>query len=113
MLAEAGFAVLLPDKRGSGRSEGDWRDTSFNALAADARAAVDVLKRQPGIDPDRIGLLGISQGGWIGPLAAHGHSDVAFVINVSGAALTPREQTTTKSARKCSPAAYRSGWCRS
>lgn len=35
-LAERGFAVLLPDKRGSGESGGDWRTASFADLADDA-----------------------------------------------------------------------------
>lgn len=33
-LASRGVAVLLPDKRGSGKSGGDWRTATFDMLAA-------------------------------------------------------------------------------
>lgn len=92
-LAERGIAVLLPDKRGSGRSEGDWRTASFDALAADALAGLDRLAGQPGVDPANVGLVGMSQGGWIAPLAATQSPRVAFVASLAAAAVSPREQT--------------------
>jgi len=67
VLAGAGFASLAWDKPGSG---GDWRDQSLQDRAAEALAAVDCLAGQDGVDPGRIALLGASQGGWVGPLAA-------------------------------------------
>lgn len=93
-LAEGGIAVLLPDKRGSGLSRGDWRDAGFDALAQDALAAHAQLRAQPGVDPGRVGLVGLSQGGWIAPLAATRSPQVAFAVSLVGAAVTPREQTT-------------------
>nr|NIP17576.1 hypothetical protein [Xanthomonadales bacterium]NIX12366.1 hypothetical protein [Xanthomonadales bacterium] len=42
-LVESGIAVLLPDKRGSEASGGDWRTSSFEDLATDTVAAVDFL----------------------------------------------------------------------
>jgi pimeloyl-ACP methyl ester carboxylesterase len=91
-LARNGVVVLFPDKRGSGASAGDWRTADFGDLAADALAGVDLLRGHPAIDPERIGLVGLSQGGWIAPLAAGMDRDVAYVINVSGAAVNPAEQ---------------------
>ncbi len=38
----------------------------------------------PEIDPQRIGLIGNSQGGWIGPLAATETDDIAFMLMWSG-----------------------------
>ncbi|HEX9764667.1 MAG TPA: alpha/beta fold hydrolase, partial [Candidatus Acidoferrales bacterium] len=64
-LAERGFAVLLPDKRGSGRSGGDWRTADFEALADDAIAGVKRLQQEETVDPRRVGVLGLSQGGHI------------------------------------------------
>jgi uncharacterized protein len=69
-LARAGIAALIYDKRGSGASSGDWRTASFEDLARDALAGVDLLGKRADIDPARIGIHGHSQGGAIGPLAA-------------------------------------------
>ena len=94
-LAQREIAVLLPDKRGSGKSGGDWRGADFNDLAGDSLAAVRLLKARDEIDASSVGLLGSSQGGaWIAPLAADISADVAFAINVSGSAVTPDVQVT-------------------
>lgn len=44
------------------------------------------------IDPNRIGLLGISQAGWINPLAASLSDEIAFYINISGPAVSVGEE---------------------
>ena len=90
-LASHGIAVLLPDKRGCHKSEGNWRKADFHDLATDSVAGVKALQHQKGVDPKRVGLVGISQGGWIAPIAAQ-IEPVAFVISVSGATVTPLEQ---------------------
>ena len=69
-LARAGIAALIYDKRGSGESGGDWRTSSYEELARDALAAVDLLDARSDIDARRVGIHGHSQGGVIGPLAA-------------------------------------------
>jgi hypothetical protein len=91
-FARSGIAALIYDKRGSGESGGDWRGGDFDDLAADAQAAVALLTRRAEIDPAQIGLWGISEGGWVAPLAATRSSDVAFVILVSAAATGPIPQ---------------------
>lgn len=88
-----GVALLAYDKRGVGGSAGDWRKSSFNDLAGDALAALAFLKSRSEIDPQQIGAFGVSQGGWIGPLVASRSKDIAFVISVSGAGVTPAEET--------------------
>jgi dipeptidyl aminopeptidase/acylaminoacyl peptidase len=90
-LASHSIAVLLPDKRGCHESEGDWRSSDFHDLAEDAIAGVNSLRAQDNVDPKSVGLIGISQGGWIAPIAAQ-MGDVAFVVSLSGATVTPREQ---------------------
>ena len=76
-LPPLGIAVFLYDRRGSGESSGDFATAKFFDLAADAQAAIDYLKVRSDIDPKRIGVWGMSQGGWIAPLAATKSSGVA------------------------------------
>jgi Predicted hydrolase of the alpha/beta superfamily len=80
--------VLGYDKRGVGESTGDWNAATYEDLAGDAVAAVEYLKTRRDIDAAQIGLLGISQAGWIMPLAAVRSKDVAFLISISGAGVT-------------------------
>lgn len=89
-----GLAVLSYDKRGCGASGGDWKTVDLEVLADDALAGVEWLQFQPGIDPLRVGIWGISQGGWIGPLAAAWSDQVAFVVNHSGPGTSLRRQDT-------------------
>jgi dienelactone hydrolase len=92
-LVRRGMAVLGYDKRGVGESTGDWRTASFPDLAGDVIAAYEYLKSRPDIDPERIGLLGFSQAGWIMPIAATMAPGIAFVVSVSGAGVSVAETT--------------------
>jgi dipeptidyl aminopeptidase/acylaminoacyl peptidase len=91
-LLDNGIAVLLPDKRGSEKSEGEWRGASFDELAGDTLSAIVYLKDQDYFEYSSIGLIGMSQGGWIAPLAASKSEDVSFVVSMSGAFVTTDEQ---------------------
>ncbi len=91
-LQERGVAVLLPDKRGSERSEGDWRTAGFAELASDAIAGVTFLESYEIGDFSKIGVIGMSQGGQIAPIAATMSDEVDFVISVSGSAVPLRTQ---------------------
>jgi uncharacterized protein len=62
MLARHGYGVLLFDRRGEGRSEGEPNSWGWGG-DADVKAAVDYLQRRPEIDDDRIGGIGLSVGG--------------------------------------------------
>jgi dienelactone hydrolase len=62
-LAHVGIASLRFDFYGSGESDGDFREVTLRGELADGRAAVEFLRRQKGIDPQRVGLLGLSLGG--------------------------------------------------
>jgi uncharacterized protein len=97
-LIRRGIAVLGYDKRGVGGSTGDWNTASFDDLAGDVVAAFNYLKTRRDIDPSRIGLLGISQAGWIMPLAAVRATDIAFLISISGAGI-PAAETVIDQAR--------------
>jgi len=81
-LQDDGIAVLLPDKRGSEKSAGEWRGASFEDLAGDTIAAIDFVKAQDLFEYSYIGLVGMSQGGWIAPLTATMSEDVSFVVSM-------------------------------
>jgi len=87
----AGFAVLTFDKRGCGASTGSWLTSSLQDMAADGRVLLEWLKARAGVDAGRIGLVGVSQGGWVAPLVASGRTDIAFLIGLTGGGISPRE----------------------
>ena len=83
-LQDNGIAVLLPDKRGSEKSEGNWVGADSDDLAGDTMAAVEFVRNQAGFEASKVGLVGMSQGGWIAPVAAAEDQDIAFVVSMSG-----------------------------
>lgn len=98
-LALNGYALLTYDKRGVGESGGAYLDVApdnsaavFEQLAADVLAGVRYLRARDDIRGDRVGVLGISQGGWIAPLAAASSDEVAFLVVISGPAVSVGEE---------------------
>ena len=69
-LTRKGIAVLRYDKRGNGKSTGDFASATTEDLASDAAAAVAYLKTRKEIDTAKIGLIGHSEGGLIAPIVA-------------------------------------------
>ncbi|MFI5450703.1 alpha/beta hydrolase family protein [Pedobacter sp. UC225_61] len=64
---------------------GDWETASFDELANDLISGVNFLKSQPNVNPNKIGIMGNSQGGWTGSIAASKIKDLAFFIVRVGA----------------------------
>ena len=91
-LQENGVAVLLPDKRGSEQSGGNWRTADFEDLATDTRAAIDFMQEQELVAISGVGIIGMSQGGWIAPIVARDSNDLRFVVSMVGSTVTPNEQ---------------------
>src|SRR5215210_709589 len=60
-LLERGIAAASFDKRGTGESTGDWRDTGPAEQASDVAAQLACLRQTAGADPTRLGLFGHSQ----------------------------------------------------
>lgn len=94
LLPANGIAVLTTDRRGDGASvvPPEVTSISFADKASDASAWLDLLQRHPAVDGSRVGIWGHSQGGWIGPMAAVGRTDVALMALVAACAVTPGEQ---------------------
>ncbi len=90
-FAKNGIAAFIYDKRGVGKSEGNKNFNqyySFDTLAMDAGAAVDMLSKRSEINPAKIGLVAASQGGWVAPLVASTNKNISFMIIVSGSVTT-------------------------
>ncbi|MET0533082.1 MAG: alpha/beta fold hydrolase [Steroidobacter sp.] len=93
-FSSLGMAVLIYDKRGTGKSTGVRMDASTGTamrearypdeLAGDALAAMRLLEQRDDIDPKRIGFWGSSEGGMLATQVAARSKNVAFAINSSG-----------------------------
>ena len=77
---QLGIGVFTFDKQGAGKSQGDWETAGLTALADDVVAAVNTVKTNPKADASKIGILGNSQGGWVGSIAASKSKDVAYLL---------------------------------
>jgi uncharacterized protein len=83
-MLRAGYAVFSWDKPGTGESTGQINEGRvLHQRAQIILDAIEVMKKHPDIDHRRIGLWGISQGGYVMPLALSQTKDVAFMICVS------------------------------
>lgn len=87
-LTRRGVAVLRVDDRGVGSSTGDFSQATSEDFARDVLAGVEYLKSCSQIDPNRIGLIGHSEGGIIAPMAAVDSNDVAFIVLMAGPGVT-------------------------
>ncbi len=86
-LTRKGIAVLRFDKRGIGKSTGDYANATMEDFASDAGAAIAFLKARKEIDSKKIGLIGHSEGGLIAPLVASHSGDVAWIVLLAGPGL--------------------------
>jgi uncharacterized protein len=89
-FAQAGIAALVYDKRGAGESGGNYEEQqsvggpNLSLLADDAVAALHALAARPSLKGVPMGFTGISQAGWIAPLAAHRSRAAKFLVLWSG-----------------------------
>lgn len=85
-FAEDGIAALVYDKRGAGESGGEYEgeqsvsQQNIERLADDAVAAFAALAAHPDLAGVPIGFAGISQAGWIAPIAAQKRPDARFLL---------------------------------
>jgi uncharacterized protein len=86
LLPPAGIGVLTFDRRGDGESTGEPSRGQFETQADDALAFGEAL------DVEQFGIWGISQGGWVGPVAAARSGRVAFLVLLASTGVTPAAQ---------------------
>lgn len=85
-LAKEGVATLRFDFRGSGESDGDFKDATVSGELEDAQASIDFLSAQDGVDENRLGVLGLSMGGFVASrLAAQDRRVKSLVLWAAGA----------------------------
>jgi 2,6-dihydroxypseudooxynicotine hydrolase len=82
LFLERGLATFSVDGPGQGEAEydlpirGDWE--------VPGQAIVDAVSAQPGIDADRIGVWGVSLGGYYAPRFASGVEQVKACVSLAG-----------------------------
>ncbi len=85
-LTGVGLASFRYDKRGVGASSGDYQSTGLYDNVADAAAAIDMLRARADIDPDRIVVVGHSEGALIATDLAAADPSLGGVVLLAGTA---------------------------
>ena len=87
-LASRGIAVLRVDDRGVGKSKGieTLEAATSSDFANDVRAQLDYLRSRSDIDPERIALVGHSEGGMIAPMVAATDPRIRAIVLMAGTA---------------------------
>ena len=86
-LTRQGIAVLRYDDRGTAKSTGNFATATTADFATDAQSAIAYLKTRKEINPQKIGLMGHSEGGVIAPMIAARSNDVGFIVMLAGLGL--------------------------
>lgn len=99
-LAAMGVVALTHDKPGCGKSPGHWSEQTLSDRAWETLGAVAVLRANLGHGV-RVGLYGVSQGGWVGLIAANlSPDDIEFLVSVSGPGVSPAVQERARIERE-------------
>lgn len=88
VLADNGIGVLRVDDRGVGKSKGleTLKTATSASFADDVRAQIAYLRSRRDIDPNRIALIGHSEGGMIAPMVAETDPRIAAIVLMAGTA---------------------------
>ncbi|MBZ9712343.1 S9 family peptidase [Deinococcus multiflagellatus] len=101
-LASLGYTVLCPNVRGSTGYGVAWRDANLKDWGgrdlADIAAGAQYLRGLPHVDPARIGLFGVSYGGYLSYLAPVKYPDL-FKVSVPIVGITDLHQLHADNSR--------------
>jgi dipeptidyl aminopeptidase/acylaminoacyl peptidase len=110
LLTDAGYAVLVAERRGYGASEGmtfreevrgDYRDLFVARLIAetgDALAAIDAIENEGQIDSSQIAMMGWSFGALVSVLAAARTDRLFAIVNQAGGSLNWQRSSSLRHA---------------
>lgn len=84
-LAEAGIGSIRFDFIGTGDSTVDYSKYNFETAISDVNTVIEYGKTLNGVNAEKIGIMGWSQGGSIALLAAGQNSDIKSVVTWAGA----------------------------
>lgn len=90
-LTRRGISVLRFDKRGCGKSTGNFNKATTADFADDVFSGVEFLKSRKEINPKQIGLIGWSEGGLIAPMIAIKSPDVAYIVLMAACGVNGEE----------------------
>jgi hypothetical protein len=90
-LTRQGIAVLRFDKRGCGKSTGNFNTATTQDFAEDVRAGIEYLKSRNDINLKQIGLIGHSEGGIIAPMVAANSHDIVFIVLMAACGVNGEE----------------------
>ncbi len=82
-LADAGWLVVRYDKRGVGQSGGRAESAGIADYADDVVSVVQWLRKQPDVDPKRIVVVGHSEGGAVGLIAASRSKNIRALVTIA------------------------------
>jgi uncharacterized protein len=83
-LTRRGIAVLRADKRGVGKSTGNYATATTENFIGDTEASVAWLRGLKSINGKKVGLIGHSEGGIIAPMVAAQDPALAFIVLLAG-----------------------------
>ncbi len=90
-LTRRGIAVLRVDDRGTGKSTGNFEQSTTQDFASDTEAGVRFLMTRAEVDQKHIGLIGHGEGGIIAPMVAVRVPQISFLVLLAATAI-PGEQ---------------------
>jgi pimeloyl-ACP methyl ester carboxylesterase len=73
LIEQSGYATVRMDKPGVGESQGDCSKTDFDQELSGYQSAFEQMLKYDFIDPDRIIVIGLSNGGGVSPLVPRQH----------------------------------------
>ncbi|MCB0478161.1 MAG: alpha/beta fold hydrolase [Crocinitomicaceae bacterium] len=83
-LTSNGVMVLRFDDRFFGESQPKFFNSTMEDFASDVSSAIDFLSKQKKVDKDKLGVVGHSEGGIHGPIAASQNKKIKFIVSMAG-----------------------------
>ena len=101
-MAEMGYVAFAPDMYGGGqvtrdpKVAGEWAGKVRPELDTRAKAGLDVLRKQPGVDASHLGAMGFCFGGSTVLALAYSGEDVKGVVTFHGSLFPPQDASKIK-----------------